>query len=44
MNGRERVEEGSLPKDVEMINVKLSKRWRGETTAMGPGAEKRVLQ
>lgn len=48
-NERERVEEGrggSLPGDVGMINVKLSERWRGETTAMGeeswPGAEKRI--
>lgn len=46
---RDRVEEskeGSLPGDVGMINVKLSERWRGETTAMGeeswPGAEKRI--
>lgn len=38
--------EGSLAGDVGMINVKLSKRWKGETTAMGkeswPGAEKRI--
>lgn len=31
-----------------MINVKLSERWRGETTAMGeeswPGAEKRIYE
>lgn len=37
---------GSVPGDVRMINVKLSERWRGETTAMGeeswPGAEKRI--
>lgn len=37
---------GSLPGDVGMINVKLSERWRGETTAIGkeswPGAEKRI--
>lgn len=46
---RKRVEEGeerSLPGDVGMINVKLSERWRGETTVMGeeswPGAEKRI--
>lgn len=40
------MEEGGLPGDVGMINVKLSERWRGETTAMGeesrPGAEKRI--
>lgn len=38
--------EGSLPRDGGMINVKLSKRWRGETTAMRkeswPGADKRI--
>lgn len=38
--------EGSLPGDVGMINVKLSERWRGETTAMEeeswPGAGKRI--
>lgn len=27
--------EDSLPRDVGMINAKLSQRWRGETTAMG---------
>ena len=51
MKGRERDrvkegKEGSLPGDVGMINVKLSERWRGETTALGeeswPGAEKRI--
>ncbi len=51
MKGRERdrveeSKEGSLPRDVGMINVKLSERWRGETTVMGeeswPGAKKRI--
>lgn len=36
----------NLPGDVRMINVKLSERWRGETTGLGekswPGAEKRI--
>lgn len=43
---KEEGKEGSLPGDVGMINVRLSERWRGETTAMGeeswPGAEKRI--
>lgn len=44
---RDRVEEGSLPGDVGMINVKLSERWRGETTVLGeeswPGVEQKNM-
>lgn len=46
MKRREEVSGNSIPRDVRMINVKLSERWRGESTAMGekswPGAEKRI--
>lgn len=40
------LKKASLPGDIGMINVKLSERWRGETTVMGeeswPGVEKRI--
>lgn len=29
------MKKASLPGDIGMINVKLSERWRGETTVMG---------